>query len=1006
MPYQKCAKRKAQLRIDPSKNIKPMELKILQINLDRTRAAHDLFAAEVEMSNIDIAIVAEPNKKIAETANWDVDRKGDCAIICLNKKCSPEIVTRGNGYIAVRLQKLTIYSCYISPNCNLPEYERYMDELFDSVSRQQGDILVAGDFNAASRAWGSKRTNRRGSYMMELISKLDLVIANNGDAPTFERGTRQSTPDVTMTCSRIAGLISEWRVLEEETLSGHKYITYRLYDNKQQPTAPECARWNTKKIDKQKFEEAMKRESFSSPEELVAATNRACHMGMPKKKRIKRKPAYWWNEEIAKARKECVKLRRIYTRNRGTHNQDNDSNMLKIAYKTAKGDLKKLIIKSKQTHWENICEEINSDVWGKGYKIATKRFKFSTPAALPMEKIKEISKVLFPTHEEFPRLIKETEEVPEVTVAEIKRAVKRLKLKKAPGPDMIPPEAVRMAVEAVPEKICELMGAILRSGEYPTVWKIARLMLLKKSNKPPTDPSGYRPLCLLDCYGKLLERIILNRIESMLPEHGNLAEQQYGFRAGRSTLGAVERAIKFAERAKQGTHRTREICALVALDVRNAFNSASWQLILEEINERGLPSYIYKLADSYLNDRYIIATDALGSTEKIKVNSGVPQGSILGPTLWNLLYDEVFKIKLGDNTELIGFADDLALMVKARTEEAVMEETNAALSSIKDWMEKRRLRLAPEKTEAILLSGKRTLKNIRFRLAGIDIEPKNKLRYLGIWLDKSLRFDKHIEEVATKAEKLATALGRLMPRQGGPKSNKRKTLASVANSIMLYGAPIWSKALKVEKYKNTFTRIQRQQAIRICGAYRTISTEAVLAISGEIPVERLADERARLYNASVKDRKAERNITIEEWEDNWRAAEQGKWTKELIPDLKKWLTRKHGDVNRYITQALSGHGVFNTFLYKIGKAETDKCVYCDEVDTPKHALFECVRFTDVREEYRNNTGTAITSQNLMERMLTNAEEWARCAEVLTTIMQTREKDERDRQGQQNADHAQ
>ncbi|CAH2217945.1 jg23323, partial [Pararge aegeria aegeria] len=75
---------------------------------------------------------------------------------------------------------------------------------------------------------------------------------------------------------------------------------------------------------------------------------------------------------------------------------------------------------------------------------------------------------------------------------------------------------------------------------------------------------------------------------------------------------------------------------------------------------------------------------------------------------------------------------------------------------------------------------------------------------------------------------------------------------------------------------------------------------------------------------------------------------KGAWTRELIGDLKKWHNRKHGEVDRWITQALSGHGVFNTYLFAIGKAPREECYFCGEEDTPRHAIFECPACTDLR----------------------------------------------------------
>ncbi|CAH2239390.1 jg6634 [Pararge aegeria aegeria] len=94
--------------------------------------------------------------------------------------------------------------------------------------------------------------------------------------------------------------------------------------------------------------------------------------------------------------------------------------------------------------------------------------------------------------------------------------------------------------------------------------------------------------------------------------------------------------------------------------------------------------------------------------------------------------------------------------------------------------------------------------------------------------------------------------------------------------------------------------------------------------------------------------------------------------RELIGDLKKWHNRKHGEVDRWITQALSGHGVFNTYLFAIGKAPREECYFCGEEDTPRHAIFECTACTDLRS-VAQGASSNVDSQSLIARMLrTNA----------------------------------
>ncbi|XP_052738128.1 uncharacterized protein LOC128198188 [Bicyclus anynana] len=967
---------------------------------------HDLLLPTVRNHGIDLVILAEPNNKYAEAGGWERDRREDAAIIVYNKALTVGATIRGNGFIGFRFAQFTVYSCYISPNCSFDQFRQDLEELSASVRLQRGKVLVAGDFNAASTIWGSKTTNKRGQHLMDIIADLDLSVANTGNTPTFERGGKNSRPDITMANSNLAGMITGWEVLDEESASGHKYITYSIGE-KIPGTESRPIGWNFNKIDKEKFENTLISEPIRTPFELVSATTKACNQAMPKRKARRKKPVYWWNNEINIARKQCLESRRAYTRANSKINKQRSEedrlNQIRASeearnrYKTAKLELQGLILKSKGEQWKKVGDEVDNDPWGLGYKIVTKKINRSSPTPISLQRMKDITAVLFPTHDDFTRTTGVVDQVPRITDDELAMACDRIKSRKAPGPDEIAPEIVKLASKVIPDQLRDVMNGIFLSGEFPDIWKTARLILLRKHNKSADEPSGYRPLCLLDCYGKLLERILLNRIEQLLPKHGGLAKDQFGFRSGRSTLDAIERVKAIALAAKQGSQRTRKLCTLVALDVRNAFNSAPWILILEEFKRRKFPDYVINLISSYLNQRNIIITDAAGSSETIRVTSGVPQGSILGPTLWNILYDGVFKLDLGDEARLVGFADDLALVVAARTDQLLMKRTNRALDIINKWMIGKHLKLAPEKTEAIMLSGRKRHGPLTFNIDGVEIKPCDKLRYLGVWLDRSLRFDKHVVQTAEKAEKLAAALTQLMPRKGGPRASKRRLLASVAHSVMLYGAPVWSQALQVTKYNNVLGRTQRRLAIRICGAYRTVSKEAVLVIAGLIPIDKLATERARLYKREAKRTpKEERKRTLQEWSTEWLESGKGQWTRDLIQDLVKWVERKHGEVDKLITQALTGHGVFNTYLHAIGKANSECCTYCGEVDTPNHAIFECMEFEGERSNARQG-GEPLTKANLVPYMLENKEAWANGAKMLHYIMGRRVRDEWDRQ---------
>lgn len=197
---------------------------------------------------------------------------------------------------------------------------------------------------------------------------------------------------------------------------------------------------------------------------------------------------------------------------------------------------------------------------------------------------------------------------------------------------------------------------------------------------------------------------------------------------------------------------------------------------------------------------------------------------------------------------LIGFADDIAMVAVDRSEDWLMEKANLGPMRVLNWMDKNCLSLALEKTQAVLLTKRTKLKPVHFNLLGTRIVSGRSLKYLGVWLHSKLTFSIHGHRTIEKAEKTMSALSRLMPTITGPSESKRKTLACVMQSQILYAAPVWNNATNNKALTRKLTRVHRLMSIRVTRAYRTISAEAVEVIAAKPPIDLLINERANIYN--------------------------------------------------------------------------------------------------------------------------------------------------------------
>lgn len=178
------------------------------------------------------------------------------------------------------------------------------------------------------------------------------------------------------------------------------------------------------------------------------------------------------------------------------------------------------------------------------------------------------------------------------SLRELEDERKKLKLGRAPGPDSIPNEIVKLILEGFPELWIRIFNKCLAEGVFPKSWKRQRLVLLRKGAKALDLTSSYRPICLLDAVGKILEGLILQRIYSHFKKGHNLSRNLYGFRKNRSTVYAIKETIRIAKEAREKGGRRKGFCTLIALDIRNAFNSLRWRDIMDAMEERQFPIHI------------------------------------------------------------------------------------------------------------------------------------------------------------------------------------------------------------------------------------------------------------------------------------------------------------------------------------------------------------------------------------------------------------------------------
>lgn len=531
------------------------------------------------------------------------------------------------------------------------------------------------------------------------------------------------------------------------------------------------------------------------------------------------------------------------------------------------------------------------------------------------------------------------------------------------------------------------MNGILETQELPTRWKKAKVVLIPKGDMG-AEIKKYRPICLIDCMGKLLEHLIKVRLSDELAARDALSDRQFGFREGRSTVQAIEYVVK------EATDPRWTWGAVIFIDIKNAFNTAKWSRIMDTLREIGVSEYIQNIVGNYFKERALMV-----GKETLDMCQGVPQGSVLGPILWNVVYNGVLNLVLPEGCTTAAFADDFAAIIRADTKQDLIENAEDAVNIICRWIESQGLEIAPEKTEAIVLKGPRKRDGIVFGIGDTAVAPSKQVKYLGVWLDEKLTYSEHVRKMCEKASRQTAALSRLLPNMKGPGTMTRRMLASVVASVLLYAAPIWGKVISTKKYRNMLLSTQRKALLRVTRAYRTVSLEAVAVIGETPPLDLLVDERRRLYKegrVTEADRAREKEATLVNWIRRWEELEGvAQWTKTVIPDLRAWLECKFKKIDHHMTQFLSGHGCFRSYTHRIGKVPHTRCIYCEEeVDDPEHTILRCSRWRENRTGLRIDLEEA-SAVNFISWMLSGEEMWNEGHKFVAEVLKQKEREERE-----------
>lgn len=345
---------------------------------------------------------------------------------------------------------------------------------------------------------------------------------------------------------------------------------------------------------------------------------------------------------------------------------------------------------------------------------------------------------------------------------EVELVVNSLRSDCAVGVDGISASVIKQYKDILIRPITYLINVCLSTGVFPDLLKQALVHPIHKSGDR-NRVTNYRPISVLPVVSKILEKIINNCLKNYLEKNNLLSDRQYGFRNDRSTDDAVHDLTNHIVTSLD----KREKCVAIFLDLAKAFDTVSIPRLCTKLEKLGIRDRQLELFKSYLTGRTQRVKIGEWISSELPVDYGVPQGSILGPTLFLSYVNDMCNINI-NNGKLVAFADDTALIFTARTWAQAFEAAQAGFYKVSRWLSNNLLSLNVEKTKFLTfcIKSPKGLDHSRYKIFAHNhelndlncdcprIERSPNIRYLGVILDDKLNFRAHIANLSGRVRKL------------------------------------------------------------------------------------------------------------------------------------------------------------------------------------------------------------------------------------------------------------
>lgn len=666
------------------------------------------------------------------------------------------------------------------------------------------DIVIAGDFNSHNVSWGYKYTTKSGRLLETTANKNHLTLVNDTTAPTRTGNSveRDTNPDLTW---HVGPSVLTWENTQENLGSDHAILSITLTH----PTTGKL-RKSGRKVHITKWEDF--RSHLDTSDKPVTLQD--------------------WNSQIQKAYKEHTK--HLQTTE---DTPQIDRHLLELwdrrhklvkAWKKHKSNkqLKKRIqeitIQAQDyaqqlatQNWLRLCDSFNGHlhtarVWQILRSLlgqtkprqSLKRMQLATGKSAE-EIATELQQLLYPQdpHQErlpdYPHTSPNEKEEEGInspfTMTELKNALSSFKRNTTPGKDGISYPLLRNLPNSYLELLLEHINEIWKTGKIPQEWKQAVVIPIPKPGKPLDRAENLRPISLTSCLGKLVERMVLTRLEWHIEHTNSLHYTMTGFRRHVSTQDNMLRLHQevFEPRSYAQTR------TIVGLDIQKAFDNVTHKAILDKLLSTGPGQKMYNYIKDFLTNRTVeIQIDDYRSAPS-PLHRGVPQGAILSPTLFNIaLKDLPAELLKVPDLQFGFYADDITLWCNRGSPSEQEDTLQKGIDTIHQYVQSIGLQCSPNKTEyTVVLDNPRktadkTRQLIQLHLNGIPIPRKPHIKILGFTLQQNGKSDIWLQQCIKQVNQITQMLSRVTRRRQGMREHEiRKVIEALVISRVMYAAP-------------------------------------------------------------------------------------------------------------------------------------------------------------------------------------------------------------------------